>query len=371
MGQRLTRMGRLAIWLGSESNTKRADYNWSKAEIKKKIRPTERKRMSRAQRSFAFFSVVLSGVLASCLLPARADEKQANDYPLAGKVLASSSKGMHVYQVEAGNQIFLLLCEQVRGFHMRAPECKIDNRPIGIGDTVSFRLEFDWAYMPDGKGKEEGLRILTAELTAVPAPVQTEVESGKSSGPGDDRGIVIGMGMHIQGQDVGWSISPSAVNMAAKNAAAHASALAAARSSAPVLATGPVTAIPVTGGAPVVMMPTGPIGGGVVTGIPVTGGAPVVGIPTAPSMELGAKSADALNSRAPQWVHILRVKTDKKIYGLECNVKPCEVNKKTIELGDSFAIHTDKKWAYVSMGAASGGKDQKLRILSETDADVQ
>jgi len=347
MGQRLTRMGRLAIWLGSESNTKRADYNWSKAEIKKKIRPTERKRMSRAQRSFAFFSVVLSGVLASCLLPARADEKQANDYPLAGKVLASSSKGMHVYQVEAGNQIFLLLCEQVRGFHMRAPECKIDNRPIGIGDTVSFRLEFDWAYMPDGKGKEEGLRILTAELTAVPAPVQTEVESGKSSGPGDDRGIVIGMGMHIQGQDVGWSISPSAVNMAAKNAAAHASALAAARSSAPVLATGPVT------------------------GIPVTGGAPVVGIPTAPSMELGAKSADALNSRAPQWVHILRVKTDKKIYGLECNVKPCEVNKKTIELGDSFAIHTDKKWAYVSMGAASGGKDQKLRILSETDADVQ
>jgi len=69
----------------------------------------------------------------------------------------------------------------------------------------------------------------------------------------------------------------------------------------------------------------------------------------------------------PPWVHLLRVRAGENIYQLECSAKPCEIDKKPIELGDLLVVRAEKKWAYVSSGSASGGKGQKFRILSETE----
>jgi hypothetical protein len=315
--------------------------------------------MLRTLRSFSFISVVLLSVLAFCLLPSWAKEKQANDYPLSGKVLSSSSKGAHSYQIETDTRIYLMLCEKAKGFHMGLPECKVDDRPIANGDRVQFRVDGDFAYMPVAKGAEDELRILTTEFKVIPpVPKPAAVESGKDS-KDDERGMVIGTGMHIAGQKhVAWSTDPSSVKRPFLNAGS---------TGGPVMATGPVMAVPVTGGPPVMMMPTGPMGGGVVTGIPVTGGPPVVGMPVG-GAAFGAAHAGG-GGGGPVWVHLLRVKAGGSIYQLECSRKPCEVDKKEIGLGDTLVIRAEKKWAYVSSDAGSGGKELKLRILSETEDD--
>ena len=308
--------------------------------------------MSRTPRSISFFNILLLCVLAFFLLPCWAKNKEASNYPLSGKVLSTSAKGAHLYQVATDSRVYLLLCEKVKGFHMSAPECKVDDRPITGGDTVEFRVEGDWAYMPAAKGAEEGLRILTTELKVIPPmPVAASV------GGTGERGLVVGTGMHIQGQKmVGWSTDPSSVKRQNWNAGA---------SSGPAMATGPVLAIPVTGGPPVMMIPTGPVGGGVMTGVPVTGGPPVVGMPIA-----GQAGGAAAGGGPPPWVHLLRVQAGEKIYQLQCSAKLCEVDKKEIELGDTIVIRVEKKWAYVSLVTGSGGKEQKLRILGEMDDDA-
>jgi hypothetical protein len=197
--------------------------------------------------------------------------------------------------------------------------------------------------------------------------------------------MVIGTGMHIMGQkQMAWSTNPSSVGRvgfggSTPGVAMASPGIAMATPSAPVMATGPVMAIPVTGGAPVLMTPTGPTGGGLMTGIPVTGGAPVTAIATGPVMGVPIGGAPmgaarpggmAVGGGGPAWVHILRIQSGKNIYQLECSAKPCEVDKKAIELGDTLVIRTEKKWAYVSFGTNSDGKEQKLRILGETEEDA-
>jgi hypothetical protein len=306
--------------------------------------------MSRTLRSFSFFSFVLTSLLAFSLLPSWAKDKQAPDYPLSGKVLSSSSKGAHSYQVETDSRVYLLMCEKVKGFHMGMPECKVDDRPIVAGDTVQFRVDGDWIYMPAAKGTEEGLRILTTELKVIPPLSPKAGESGKVSNPRGERGMVIGAGMHIAGQkQVGWSTDPSSVKRPAFNGGS-------------TISMAPVLAIPVTGGAPVMMMPTAPSGGAFVTGIPATGGAPVMGV------RVGGPAGGG--GGPPPWVHLLRVRAGENIYVLECSVKPCEVDKKQIELGDTLVVRAEKKWAYVSSYPDSGVKEQRFRILSETEDDT-
>jgi hypothetical protein len=335
--------------------------------------------MSRTLQSSTFSRIVLSGVLVFCLLPSWAKDKQATDYPLSGKVLSSSSKGMHSYQVATDTRIYLLLCERAKGFHMGLPVCKVGDQPIAAGDTIQFRVDGDRAYLPVANGEDE-LRVLTTEYKAIPPLPAPAASDGKGSNAAGERGLVIGTGMHIAGQkQVGWSTNPSSVNPTVFNGAGPAQGIAMATPSAPVIATGPVMAIPATGGAPVMVMPTGPTGGGIVTGVPVTGGASVIGMATGPVMgmpiggaPMGAAHAGgvAVGGSGPAWVHILRVKADKTIYLLECSAKPCEVDKKKIALGDTLVIRAEKKWAYVSFGTGSGGKEQKLRILSETEDDA-
>lgn len=293
--------------------------------------------MGRSLRSIAFYCAVLACLIAFLAPISQAGESDAGNYPLSGKVLASSAKGAHSYQVATDNRVYLLLCEKVKGLRMRMPECKIDDRPIAVGDTVQFRVDGDWVYMPAAKGGEEGLRILTMEFKTIPPPA-----AGES-------GMVIGTGMHIYGQkQVAWSTTPTFFNRPAYGGGAPSMA--------------PVMAIPVTGGPPVMMMPTAPSGGAFVTGIPMTGGPPVMGTRVGgPAMGGGGP---------PPWVHLLRVRVGENFYQLECTAKPCEIDKKPIELGDILVVRAEKKWAYVASGSAIGGKEQKFRILSETEDDA-
>ena len=333
--------------------------------------------MSHILRRFSCLNAVLLCVFAFCLLPSWAKDANPDGYPLSGKVLSSSSKGAHLYQVETDSRVYLLMCEKTRGFHLGLPDCKVDGKPIAAGDTVRFRVDGDWAYMPVAKGAEDGLRILTTELKVIPPLTSpTATESGKVATPTAERGMVIGTGWHVQGQkQVAWSTNPSSASPPSFNPIAPAPGIAMGTPSAPVMAIAPVTAIPVTGGAPVLVMPTGPVGGGVVTGIPVTGGAPITAIPTGPVMgvPMGAPRAGGgvvMGGGAPRWVHLLRVQAGKHIYLLECSGKPCEVDKKQIDLGDPLAIRAEKKWAYLSSASGSGGKEQRLKILSETEGDA-
>jgi hypothetical protein len=295
-------------------------------------------------------SALFCAVLSTFLLPARAKEKQPNDYPLSGKVLSTSAKGPHSYQLETESKIYLLLCEKVKGLHFGLPECKVGDKPIMTGDTIQFRDDGDWAYVAAAKGAEDGLRILTVELKVLPpAPAP----AGKGSG--DEPGMVIGAGMHILGQKkVAWSTDPSSVKASSIRGGGY--------TSAPAMATGPVMAIPVTGGAPVLVTAVSPVGG-VVTGIPVTGGPPIVGVPIG-----GAAHGGAVGGGAPPWVHLLRIRAGNTIFSLECSAKPCEIDKKPIVLGDTLTVRAEKKWAYVSFGNG-GGKEQKLRILGESEED--
>jgi hypothetical protein len=324
--------------------------------------------MSRTLLKSLFGGVVLLAAITSCAGQSQPGVKPADKYNESGSVLSVLSKHGHFYQVATDSRIYLLMCAHVKAIEFGEPECKIGDKPIATGDTVHFRIDGDWAYMPlVADGSEEKLRILTTELKVIPAlPATASPAIPPSPNPTSEPGIVIGTGLHVKGQHgVGWSTIP---------ASAMASPLTTASAATPVMATAPVTAIPVTGGAPVVVMPTAPTTGGVVTGVPVTGGAPITAIPTAPVMGVpvgGAPASGAtvmMGGSKPQWVHVLRIQTAGKIYQLECSSQPCMVANKEIGLGDSLALRADKKHAYLSSDPPTSGAEQEFKILSTTES---
>ncbi|MFZ0480760.1 MAG: hypothetical protein WAL71_16590 [Terriglobales bacterium] len=326
--------------------------------------------MSRALLRLLVFGFIPLAAVTSCVVPSLADDKPADKYNMSGNVLSTISNRGHFYQVASESRIYLLMCTKVKTFQFGEPECKIGDKPIATGDTVHFRIDGDWAYMPlAADGAEEKLRILTTELKVIPAlpsaasPANASSANEKGSSPTSEPGIVIGTGLQVKGQHgVGWSTAPVA-----------ASPVTTASAATPVVATAPVTAIPVTGGAPVVVMPTGPTTGGVVTGVPVTGGAPIVGIPTAPVMGTPVGGTHAAGGTimiggGPQWVHVLRIQTAGKIYQLECSSKPCTLADKEIGLGDTLTLRTNKKHAYLSGDPRNSSAEQEFKILSVIEA---
>ncbi len=332
--------------------------------------------MSYTLRTFLCLSLVASSFCPVGALALSGKEKAPIEYPESGKVIANPPKRRDFYQIETVNALYLLQYTKTTGFHLGSGEFNFNGKPVEIGDTVQFRVEGEWAYIPAANGEEGKLQIFTAELKTIPPAAPSPVSpsaSGQSTSRSAPEAIVTGSGIHIMGQkQVGWSTNPSSVGTASFSAPRFAPPIAAASPSAPVIATGPVMAIPATGGAPVLVTPTGPVGGGVVTGIPVTGGAPIVGIPTGPVMgaPMGAPRPGGGGGGGPRWVHLLRLQSGNKMFQLECSRKPCEIDKKQIELGDTLTLRTEKKWAYVSFVQGSGTKEQKLRILSETEGEA-
>lgn len=337
-----------------------------------------------------FGGVVFLGAIAACVLQARADEQPASKYTETGSVLLTADKHGHFYQVSTDSRIYLLLCDRVKSIQFGLPECKVGDKPIATGDTVHFRIEGDWAYMPpaskgkpdakaeattgESEGMEEKLRILTTELKVIPpVPPDATAPNPQTSNLGKDtnhasndasvHAVVIGSGLHVRGQHgVGWSTNPIV-----------AGGLTTASPGTPVMATGPVSAIPVTGGAPVMVTPVGPTTGGVVTGVPVTGGAPITAIPTGPVMGTPVGGAPAgggmvMGGGAPQWLHVLRIQTAGKVYQLEGSTKPGKLANKEIELGDAITLRTDKKekHAYLSTVPYDPVAEQEYKILSVT-----
>ena len=321
--------------------------------------------MLRALPKSFFLGVFLLAAILAGVVQSLADDKPVDRYNVSGSVLSAISKRGHFYQVATENRIYMLMCTRARPLGLGMLDCRIGDKPIAAGDTVKFRVDGDWAYMPViGQEAEDKLRILTTELKTTPVvPTSTPLgntssANTKGSKATPEPGIVIGTGMHVKGQKgAGWSTTPG---FGVASSAARASA------AAPGIAMGPVVAVPVTGGAPVVMMPTGPAMGGVVTGVPVTGGAPITGIPV--SGAPGAGGAVMMGGGGPPpWVHVLRIQTAGKIYQLECSRKPCMLENKEIGLGDSLALRVDKKHAYLSGDPRSSGAEEKLKILSVTD----
>lgn len=213
----------------------------------------------------SFWLIVLLSATAFLL----ADDTPADKYNDSGTVLSATSKQGHFYQIESDNRIYLMLCQTVKRFRFGAPQCQLEGKPIAAGDNVHFRVAGDWAYMPPvSGGMEQKLRIITTELKVIPPLPPALATNDQSATAANESGIVIGTGIHVEGQQgSSWSTSRGAT------------APTTASGTTPVIATAPVTAIPVTGGAPVVVMPTGPTTGGVVTGVPVTGGPPNCGNP--------------------------------------------------------------------------------------------
>jgi len=314
------------------------------------------------------FAIFILAAVATCVLPSPADDKPADKYDQAGSVLSTVDKHGHFYQISTDSKIYLFLCTKVKGLQFGEPECKVGDKPIATGDTVHFRIDGDWAYMLplSGEFMEQKLRILATELkVTAPLPPAPAAPSGNAANSTTESAVVVGTGTHIKGQKSGgfWST----------NRTPSAPAITTASPGTPVMATAPVTAVPVTGGPPVTVMPVGPTTGGVVTGVPVTGGPPITAIPTAPVTGVPVGGAPAgggtvvMGRSAPQWVHILRIRTAGKIYQLECSSRPCELGNKEVALGDSLTLRLDsKKRAYLSSGAA-GSSEQEFKLLDVTD----
>jgi len=124
--------------------------------------------VTRATEIYLFRSLLLAATLSG-VMPLLADDKPADRYNVSGSVLAAISKRGHFYQVATDSRIYFLMCTRARPFGFGMLDCKIGDKPIAAGDTVHFRVDGDWAYMPSmGQEAEEKLRILTTELKTIP-----------------------------------------------------------------------------------------------------------------------------------------------------------------------------------------------------------
>ena len=143
--------------------------------------------------------VLLLLIFAAAALPDMAvAKKQPKTYPEEGKVTASTVNevpyrrtasgangttypvhGIHrtrVYTVETASRIFDLDCGKTPSLFSSTPgECGGDKK-IQLGDTIHFRLEKGWAYIPAPEAaypaQEERLRVLKEEMKTDAKPAE-------------------------------------------------------------------------------------------------------------------------------------------------------------------------------------------------------
>jgi len=315
------------------------------------------------------FDLAACGAFLAGALPLQADNK--HDYPETGTVISATTDNGDVYNIDTGDKIYQLECGNASVLRPIPHQCEISGKPIAVQDTVHFRIEDeedeDVAYTPANRNHEEKLRILSTELKVLPQlPATTNPSAGESC-------AVLGRGMDlVESQySVGWASS-----------AAPTSVPPTASSSSPVIPSGPVLAIPVTGGPPVQVMATGPSSGSIVTGVPVTGGAPITAISVAPLMGtstggiappidngIAAPIYTTTTYTASEWVPFLRVQTAGNVYKLACPVKECWLKNRAPLLGNLLTIRIQDGVAHLAWQPPGPKGEQKFPILSVSRVD--
>ena len=141
-------------------------------------------------RTFALFcrSVLLAVAVLLVLTPgAEAKKKGATEYDLSGSVLSYDHDGQ-VYRFATDRLIYTLTCDKVKKLQFRDPQCRVNGRPIVVGDSVRFRVDGDQAYLPPASGSsEQQLQVLFTELKTPPTINDSAVD-------GVVRGVVLGEG---------------------------------------------------------------------------------------------------------------------------------------------------------------------------------
>lgn len=133
-------------------------------------------------------SVLLAGAVSLVLAPrAEAKKKGAANYDLSGSVLSYDHDGQ-VYRFATEKLVYTLTCDKVKKLQFRDPQCRVNGRPIVVGDSVRFRIDGDQAYLPPASGSsEQEMQILFTELKTPPPMSDSTVD-------GVVRGVVLGDG---------------------------------------------------------------------------------------------------------------------------------------------------------------------------------
>lgn len=253
-------------------------------------------------------------------LPSRSGAESAPLYDRSGTVTSVVHHAGWIYRIQSDENAYTMVCGKSR---MRAVRCDWNGHFIAVGDSVRFRLKGTTAYLPSGAHTEERLFVTMTEFVQLrPLPVVPE-------------GYV---GAVVSGQGVSFDDQPSGTVFA----------------SAP---TSDNTGIPVTGGAPVTVIPVAPSAGPVITGVPVTGGAPITAIDVSAPASMAASSASS-----PQPIHVLRVQSVGKIYDLACAERNCTLQGREIGMGDPLALRFEKKRVYVSRAGTTA--ERRFSILA-------
>jgi len=281
-------------------------------------------------------------MILAVAIPAHADGK--HDYPKTGTVISITTNQGVVYKIDTGDKIYELRCIKSRIFQATPPQCAVSQRPIAVKDTLHFRLDEDedetpTAYIPATGNNEEKLLVLSTELK-----VPTALPAAATSPSARQHCAVRGTGMDLVERPSYWVGETS-----------------------PAIPFGPVTAIPVTGGPPVQVIATAPVGAGVITGVTTSGGAPVTAIPVAPISGASSTSTPTVIVET-EWVPFMRVQTADYIYKLACESNPCWLKDRAPQLGDQLMIRVHER-AYLSWLPPGPKGEQKFRILSMEDID--
>jgi len=216
---------------------------------------------------------ILLAAAAFCVLflPARSIcAGTPQSYDKSGTVIKIAHDASFVYEIESDDNMYTMACSRTKLVQLRAPQCEWNGRPMGVGDQVTFRIEGDDAFIPVSSDNEERLVVLMTETKLLP-PLPDAPK-------GLEGAIVLGLGYAPEGQSVLTPMLSQLNPPAASTSTSSSGSMA------------PVVAVPTTGGAPVVVIPTAPATGGVVTGVPATGGAPTTAIPVSPTTSSAASS---------------------------------------------------------------------------------
>jgi hypothetical protein len=326
--------------------------------------------MTATQLTYLCLGVTVCSAILMGAHPLKADT--GHNYTETGMVISVTADHGEVYKIETADKIYRMECTKAKVLQSTPPACEVAGRPIAVKDAIQFRFDDEdsgVAYIP-ASGKSEGkLLILSTELKVLPPlPATASTSAGESCAvlaTGRDQ---IQVQIILGGSAPAFSMPPGPSS---------------AGGDSPVIPSGPVTAIPVTGGPPVQVIANAPVSGGIVTGTPVTGGAPIVAVPVAPVTGTSAGATAPITSgssfagdsgggiaiNSTEWLPYLRLQTSNHVYKLSCQSNFCWIENQAPQLGDLLTLRLQGKVAYVSWQSGGPKGEQKFAIVSVDGVD--